>query len=132
MMFTVIIEFFHPDFKCVVMLHKDEYTIDGNKNGSMLLKKIIMLTYINTCATKSHIQNNLINMSSEFKAMGGYITNFNIWANRQIQALLARSEDAPQMIKFLWNTYKTTPDARFVTYMENLWDSYADGRVAYK
>jgi hypothetical protein len=113
------------------MLHKLDYTINGRKNGPLLLKKIIMLTYIDTRATTAHIRNSLINMMTQFKTLDGDVTKFNAWVNGQVSQLRARGVDAPDLTSFLWNTYQGAPDSYFVSYVNRLWDSDIDGRNDY-
>lgn len=128
MMYNFLIDSLETEFKSKVLLHKAEYTDARFKDGPLLLKKVIMLTYMDTRATTAHIQNALINMGAHFKSLNGDVTSFNDWVNGQVGTLRARGQDAPQLVNFLWNTYKTAPDYNFVSYINDLWNNYIDGR----
>ena len=49
------------------------------KDGPTLLKRIIMLTYIDSRATTTHIRETLIGMTYQLTNLQGDITTFNDW-----------------------------------------------------
>ena len=59
------------------------------KDGPMLLKSIIMLTYIDNRATTAHIRETLIEMTYQVTNLQGDITTFNDWVREQFRQLAA-------------------------------------------
>ena len=59
------------------------------KDGTTLLKWLIMLTYIDNRATTAHIRETLIDMAYQLTNLQGDITAFNDWIREQIRQLAA-------------------------------------------
>ena len=59
------------------------------KDGPTLLKRIIMLTYIDNRATTAHIRETLIDMTYQLTNLQGDITSFNDWVREQVRKLVA-------------------------------------------
>ena len=85
MLYNFLIESLMDTFKAQVLLYEQDYTITPMggqptmKDGPMLLKRIIMLTYIDNRATTAHIRETLIEMTYQLTNLQGDITAFNDW-----------------------------------------------------
>ena len=84
-LYIFLIESLTDAFKVQVLLYETDYTITpvggrpAMKDGPTLLKRVIMLTYIDNRATTTHIQETLIDMAYQLTTLQGNITAFNNW-----------------------------------------------------
>ena len=80
MLYNFLIESLTDSFKAQVLLYEQDYTITpmggqpAMKDGPTLLKRLIMLTYIDNRATTAHIRETLINMANQLTNLQGDIT----------------------------------------------------------
>ena len=95
MLYNFLIESLTDSFKAQVLLYKQDYTITpmggqpAMKDGPMLLKRLIMITYIDNRATTAHIKETLIDMTYQLTNLQGDITSFNDWVREQVCQLAA-------------------------------------------
>ena len=119
-------------FKAQVLLYEHDYTImplgglPSMKDGPMLMKQIIMLTYIDNRATTAHIRETLIDMTHKLTNLQGDITVFNDWVCEQVRQLAAQGTAAPDFLTYLWKTYLQAPDAEIKCYIKTLKAEYED------
>ena len=137
MLYNFLIESLMDAFKAQVLLYEQDYTITpmgglpAMKDGPTLLKRIIMLTYIDNQATTAHIRETLIEMTHQLTNLQGDITAFNDWVREQVQQLAAQGTSAPDLLTYLWKTYLQAPDAEFKCYIKTLKAEYKDERQDY-
>lgn len=131
MLYKFLISSLEKDFRASILLYKSEYTIGGDADGPMLLKRILMLTHIDTKATISLIRASLVNMSTTFTEYEGDVMKFNAWVRGQVSILRARGTESPDLLTYLWAAYETAPDSQFVKYMDNLHDNHNDDTKDY-
>ena len=85
MLYNFLIKSLMDAFKAQVLLYEQDYTImpmgglPSMKDGPPLLKRIIMLTYIDNRATTAHIRETLIDITYQLTNLQGDITAFNDW-----------------------------------------------------
>ena len=85
MLYIFLIESLTNAFKAQVLLYETNYTITPvggrpvMKDGPTLLKRVIMLTYIDNRATTAHIQGTLIDMAYQLTMLQGDIMAFKDW-----------------------------------------------------
>ena len=72
------------DFRTMVLLYADVYTIANVPVASVLLKKIIILTRVDNLASPMHIREMLIKSKSKLLLLKGNITEFNQWVRKQM------------------------------------------------
>ena len=132
MLYNFLIESLTDSFRAQVLLYEQDYTITpmggqpSMKDGPTLLKRLIMLTYIDNRATTAHIQETLIDMANRLTNLQGDITSFNNWVREQVRQLAARGTSAPDLLTYLWKTYLQAPDAEFKRYIKTLKAEYED------
>ena len=137
MLYNFLIESLTDSFKAQVLLYEQDYTITplggqpAMKDGPTLLKRIIMLTYIDNRATTAHIRETLIDMTYQLTNLQGDITSFNDWVREQVRQLAARGTSAPDLLTYLWKNYLQAPDAEFKRYIKTLKAEYEDERQDY-
>ena len=119
MLYNFLIESLTDSFKAQVLLYEQDYTVTpiggqpAMKDGPTLLKRLIMLTYIDNRATTAHIRETLIDMATQLIHLQGDITSFNDWVREQVRQLAARGTGAPDLLTYLWKTYLQASDAEF-------------------
>ena len=137
MLYNFLIESLTDSFKAQVLLYEQDYTITpiggqpAMKDGPTLLKRLIMLTYIDNRATTAHIRETLIDMATQLIHLQGDITSFNDWVREQVRQLAARGTGAPDLLTYLWKTYLQAPAAEFKRYIKTLKAEYKDERQDY-
>ena len=137
MLYNFLIESLSNSFKTQVLLYEQDYTITplggqpAMKDGPTLLKRIIMLTYIDNRATTAHIRETLIDMTYQLINLQGDITLFNNWVREQVCQLAAQGTSTPDLLAYLWKTYLQAPDAEFKCYIKTLRAEYEDERQDY-
>jgi hypothetical protein len=131
MLYKFLIESLEKEFRASILLYKTEYSINGEPDGPMFFKRIMMLTHIDTKAKTSLIRASLVNMTSVLQEHQGDITKFNAWVLGQVSILRARGTESPDLLTYLWTAYETAPDAQFVKYIDNLHDAYNDDSKDY-
>ena len=123
MIYNFLIESLTDSFKAQVQLYEQDYTITpmggqpAMKDGPTLIKRLIMLTYIDNRATTAHIRETLIDMTYQLTTFQGDITSFNDWVREQVCQLAARGTSTPDLLTYLWKTYLPAPDAEFKCYI---------------
>ena len=119
MLYKFIIESLTDSFKAQVLLYEQDYTITrmggqpDMKDGPTLLKRLIILTYVDNRATTAHIAETLINMAHQLNNLQGDINSFNKWDREQVRQLAARGTSAPNLLTYLWKTHHQAPDPEF-------------------
>ena len=137
MLYNFLIESLTDSFKAQVLLYEQDYAITpmggqpAMKDGPTLLKRLIMLTYIDNRATTAHIRETFIDMANQLTNLQGDITSFNDWVREQVCQLAARGTLAPDLHTYLWKTYLQAPDAEFKRYIKTLKAEYEDERQDY-
>ena len=137
MLYNFLIKSLTDSFKAQVLLYEQDYTITpmggqpAMKDGPTLLKRLIMLTYIDNRATTAHIRETLIDMNYQLTNLQGDITSFNDWVREQVRQLAARGTSAPDLLTYLSKTYLQAPDAEFKRYIKTLKAEYEDERQDY-
>ena len=132
MLYNFLIESLMDSFKPQVLLYEQDYTITrmggqpAMKDGPTLLKRLIMLTYIDNRATTAHIRETLIDMTYQLTNLQGDITAFNDWVREQVCQLAARGTSASDLLTYIWKTYLQAPDAEFKCYIKTLKVEYED------
>ena len=111
-----------------IMLHADEYTVNGTASGTCLLKIIIRESHIDTNATTSFISQRLSKLDQYIKTVGSDIDKFNTYINNQLDSLHARGEDTSDLLTYLFNGYFAASDRAFVTYIQDKQDKYNEGQ----
>ena len=103
----------------------------ATKDGPTLLKRIIMVTYIDNWATMAHIRETLIDMTYQLTNLQCNITAFKDWVRKQVRQLAAQSTSTPDLLTYLWKTYLQAPDGEFKCYIKTLKVEYEDKRQDY-
>lgn len=129
MLFHCLMESITPTFLTEVLLYQANFHVNGTPNGPLLLKQIITMTHIDNTGTSAFIQDALMDMPAKLKALGGNISDLNQWVLDQKQRLASLGEVEPNILPYLWRTYQSAPDHKFVNYIEALKDAHDDNRA---
>ena len=105
------------EFRTMVLLYTEVYTITNVPVASSLLKQIIILTRVDNPSSTMHIREMLIESNHQLLLLKGNITEFNQWVGKQMGRLHAREQEAVDLLYYLWKAYKAAPDEEFVIYI---------------
>ena len=119
------------DFRTMVLLYADTYSINNVLVASALLKQIIILTRVDNPVSTMHIRETLIESKQKLLILKGDITEFNRWVRKQMGRLHAREQEAVDLLYYLWKAYKAAPDEEFVIYIKDLKSQCDDGRATF-
>ena len=117
------------DFRTMVLLYADIYTITNVPIASLLLKQIIILTRVNNPASTMHIREMLIESKKKLLLLKGNITEFYQWVHKHMSCLHAREQEADDLLYYLWKAYKAAPNEESVIYIKDLKSQCDDGRA---
>ena len=126
MLYNFLIASFTDSFKAQVLLYEQDYTITpmggkpAMKDGPTLLKRLIILTYIDNRATTAHIRGIFIDMEYQLTNLQGDITAINDCMREQNYQLAALGTSAPDFLMYRWKTYLQAPDDQFKCYIKTL------------
>ena len=131
MFYYFLADSFTNEFRAMVLLYADTYTVTNVPVASALLKQIIILTRVDNPASTMHIREMLIESKQKLLQLKGNITEFNQWVRKQMGRLHAREQEAVDLLYYLWKAYKAAPDEEFVVYIKDLKSQADDGRATY-
>ena len=131
MFYYFLVDSLTNEFRTMVLLYADIYTVTNVPVASSLLKQIIILTRVDNPAATMHIREMLIESKRKLLLLKGNITKFNQWVWKQMGCLHAREQEAVDLLYYLWKAYKAAPDEEFVVYIKDLKSQYDDGRATY-
>ena len=115
------------EFRTMVLLYADVYSVTNVPIPSSLLKHIIIYTRVDKPASTMHIREMLIESKRKLMILNGNITEFNQWVCKQMGRLHAREKKAVDLLYYLWKAYKAAPDDEFVVYIKDLKSQCDDG-----
>jgi hypothetical protein len=106
---------------------REEYTIDGEPSGPLILKIIIRESHIDTKATVRHLQDKLTDLKTHLVTLKYNITEFNRYVCDLMDQLASRGERTTDLFTNLFEAYRSTTDKRFNTYIEMKFNAYDAG-----
>ena len=128
MMYHFLFKSLGDSFKATILLQKNNYMMMvenyTTKDDPCLLKQIIISTFVDTRATVAQIRESLVDMAQQLEEQKGNITKFNEWVEDQVSILQLQSEEAHDLLTYLWKTYQKVPDIKFVEYIHGLQNDY--------
>jgi hypothetical protein len=115
MLYQCLMQSMSKEGKKKILIWNDEYHIDGNKSGTLLLKVIIRESHIDTNArTTSNIRMKLSSLDTYIHMIGQDITKFNGHVKLLIGSLQARGEAMQDLLTNLFKGYAQCSDKEFV------------------
>jgi hypothetical protein len=119
-MYVCIMDTLTKEGRAKVVLHEKEYTFGNGDyvSGPVLLKVVIMESYIDTNATTRHIRQHLSQLHEYILTVDSDIEIFNLYVNGLINSLAARGQSTQDLLANLVKGYKTATDDVFVKYIE--------------
>ena len=94
------------EFRTMVLLYADMYSVTNVSVASSLLKQIIILMRVDNPASTMHIWEMLIESKHKLLVLKGNITEFNQWVRKQMGWLHAREQEAVDLLYYLWKAYR--------------------------
>jgi hypothetical protein len=111
-----------------ILLHKADYTVQGNTgSGPLLLKVIIRESYNDTNATVKFIRSCLSNLDVYMKSVDSDVSKFNQYVQDQLNSLSARGQQTNDLLANLFLGYAAALDRNFVAYIGKKEDQFDEG-----
>ena len=110
--------------KARIVLKKNEYTINGEVSGVLLLRIIIQLTSIDTNATTRFLRNQLSTLPLLMDEVDSNIISFNEAVQGIINNLEVRGETTQDLMANLFHGYNAASDKVFIKYIEDIQGEY--------
>lgn len=134
-MYHFVIESLSADGRLRIIAEKDKYTVKVNNveypNGPMLFKLVMSRAIVDTKSTASHMQGNLMNLTSYISTIDSDIVRFNEYVKIQREGLLARGQTVDHLLLCVFNGYVAASDGTFVKYIQGHLDQHNDGTRDY-
>ena len=114
-----------------INLKRDRFILDGEPNGLLYFKTIVMEAEVDTRATISLLKRQLFDLTSLFQKCDQNVKTFNDSVAAVIDRLKARDTtyDEDNVILQVFGAYKTCGDITFHAYMSRQYDDYVDGKT---
>lgn len=113
--------------KSKIWIWKDDFHVDSNPSGILLLKVIIRESHIDTNATVRHLREKISSLDVFIGTIGHDIEKFNAHVIHIVNGLRARGHTSSDVLANLFKAYKSVPDPEFVRYIKEKEDSYDEG-----
>ena len=115
--------------KYKVRLWSDQFILNGQESGILLLKIIIRESHLDTNATTNSIRTQLSNLDEYITTIGCYIIKSNEHVKRLLEQLNARGGETQDLLTNLFKAYASVKDARFVDYVNEKLSRYEEGEL---
>jgi hypothetical protein len=114
-----------PDMVIKLLAQKEEYTVavagavDGVAEGSMMLKVLTSIVFIQTRATITVIRNKLRDLPTLMKTEKSNITKFNAEVDDMITSLRAMDQECNDILSNLFAAYQFASDVSFRKFIKD-------------
>ena len=113
--------------KDIVRLWSDQFILNGQEPGILLLKIIIRESHLVTNATMNSIRTQLSNLDEYITTIGYDIIKYNEHVKRLLEQLNARGGETHDLLTNLFKAYVFVKYARFVDYVNEKLSRYEEG-----
>ena len=131
MFYYFLVDSLTDEFRTTMLLYANIYLVTNVPVDSLLLKQIIIITWVDNPASTMHIREILIKSKHKMLLLKGNITKFNQWVCKQMGQLHAWEQEAIDFQYYLWKAYKLASDNEFLTYIKDLKSQCDDGRATF-
>lgn len=117
-----------PEAKKAIILHAEDYTVDGKESGPMFLKVLIRELHIDTLYTVRAIRTKLTNLDAYMNSVNSDVRKFIMHVRELLLSLHARGETTSDLLPNLFKGLKAAKDKKFVQYIEQKESDYDEGK----
>ena len=110
-----------------VRLWSDQFILNRQESGILLLKIIISESHLDTNATTNSIRTQLSNLDEYITTIGCDFIKFNKHVKRLLEQLKARGGETHDLLTNLFKAYISVKDAHFVDYVNERLSRYEEG-----
>ena len=107
--------------------HDEEYKVDGDECGVLLLQVIMREASIEVSTDPDIIRQELALTHQKFKELNHDVSALNKWVTRKLKQLRANGETSDDLRTHLFKAYRSSPDKAFTAYIRKLKDDIRDG-----
>ena len=126
-LFLCIMSTLTEEAKAHMILFMNAYMSHGHFSGMLLLKLVILESYVDTNATTRLLRERLSSLDKMMVTLKSDINKFNSYVKVQTDALAARGERTEDLIANLFKGYAMASDRSFRQYIAKKEDEYDDG-----
>lgn len=127
MIYNCLMNSINTEAKKKITIWRDQYTINGEFSGILLLKVLIRESHLDTNATVTMIRTRLSNLDTYIQTIGNDITKFNGYVRVLVDGLSARREVTNDLLTHLFKGYAACSDQKFVEYIGRKQEQYEEG-----
>jgi hypothetical protein len=129
MLFTYVLDTLDEQAEGLMLADPQQYTVQGQSAGILLLKLVIGKATVDTKATVIMIRRSLTHLDSKMIELGSDINTFNLFVTQQVNALTARGQlEFPDLLIHLMDGYLAASDRPFVRYISRKQEDYDSGK----
>jgi hypothetical protein len=110
-----------------ILLHEEQYTVDGIRSGACLLKVVIRESHLDSNATTKFIRESLSSLDTYMVKIDSDIEKFNDYVRDLVDSLSARGQTTEDLLANLFKGYAAASDRQFVDYMALKESNYDEG-----
>lgn len=129
MLYQCLMSSISKEGKDKITIWSNQYTVNGQFSGNLLLKIIIRESYLDTNATTANIRKKLSSLDTYILTIDSDITRFNIHVSLLIDSLTARGESTQDLLINLFKGYQAATDKTFVEYIGRKLERYEEGEL---
>ena len=108
---------------------EDQYFINGNESGALLIKVIIRESDIDTNAKILNVRNKLTCLDAYLPTIGHDIIKFNIYVKNLVSEIASRGQVTQDLLIHLFKGYAASTDNTFIHYIQQKADQYDEGKA---
>jgi hypothetical protein len=110
-----------------ILLHEEQYTVNGIRSGACLLKVVIRESHLDSNATTKFIRESLSSLDTYMTKIDSDIEKFNDYVRDLVDSLSARGQTTEDLLANLFKGYAAASDRQFVDYMALKESNYDEG-----
>jgi hypothetical protein len=114
--------------KNAIELFREDFTIDGEGSGVLLLRVIIRESHLDSNAATSVIRTQLTRLDEYMPTVSSDVNKFNKYVQGCVNALSARGATSEDLLVHLFEGYKVASDKIFRLYVDKIEMEHFDGR----
>ena len=116
-LFNCLMESLSESAKNKIQIWENDYVVNDEYSGLLLLKVIIRESHLDTNATTSATRMKLNELHEYIRTIDSDITKFNTYVQLLVDTLASRGEKTEDLVVNLFKAYKCASDKNFVKYI---------------
>ena len=127
LLYECVMNSLSPEAKAKINIWRDDYWVNGNPSGNLLVKVVIRECHLDTNATIASIRQRLASLDTYLPTIDYDIGKLNMYVKTLLDQLAARGETSTDMLSNLFTGYLAAKDKAFVSYIDKKLELYEEG-----